>query len=79
MASKPSTYEYLLFGGIYERQLDCMLDRLRGLCDHNHLIQFKDREIFYGLSESSLKFCTICTCTLGDILLYSCARSNLKV
>ena len=54
MASKPAVYEYLLFGGIYDSQVDYLLDRLRGLCEHNRPIEFKDREIFYGLSKSWL-------------------------
>ena len=44
-------YEYLLMGGIPEGQLDSLLNRLRGLCDHNHLLEFSDREILYGLSK----------------------------
>lgn len=50
-AKHQTNYEYLLMGGLPEGQLDSLLNRLRGLCDHNHLLEFSDREILYGLSK----------------------------
>ena len=50
-AKQQTGYEYLLMGGIPEGQLDSLLNRLRGLCDHNHLMEFSDREIVYGISK----------------------------